>query len=160
MFSTQPAAFSSSFKLLDELPISTLPPSRDSIPAEDPVNSAVTLTPGYFSIKASATALASFSIDVDPAIAMLPERSAFVSVVASAASSVAASVAASVASSVAVSVAVASAVVSAALLPHPVNKPAATVAAISTVISLFFFIFFLLHNESPIFRAAFFRTIQ
>ena len=52
--------------------MSTLPAVTDSIPAEDPVNSAVTVTDGYFSINASAAALASFSIDVEPAIVTVP----------------------------------------------------------------------------------------
>ena len=54
MFSAAPALFSSSFKFLEELPMSTLPARTLSIPAEEPVNSAVTVTLGYFSMKLSA----------------------------------------------------------------------------------------------------------
>ena len=82
MFSTAPFCFSLSSSAREEFPISTLPERRDSIPAEDPVNSAFTVTFGYFSMKASATAFASFSIEVLPAMVMLPLKSAEASLAA------------------------------------------------------------------------------
>ena len=78
-FSTTPAAFSSSFKLLEELPISAVPLVTASMPAPDPTNSAVTVTSGYSSMKASLSALANFSIEVLPTMEMLPDRSVVVS---------------------------------------------------------------------------------
>ena len=99
IFSTAPASSSLSSKFLDEFPISTLPASSDSIPAPEPVYSAVTLMSGYFSIKLSDIASQSFSIEVEPASEMLPLRSAaasvasvFVSAVVSAAACVCAAV--------------------------------------------------------------------
>lgn len=76
IFSATPAAFSSSVRFLEEFPISTLPAVTASTPAPEPVNSAVTVTPGYLAIKLSARAFANFSIEVEPAMEILPLKSA------------------------------------------------------------------------------------
>ena len=76
MFSATPLAFSSSFKFLEELPISAVPPKTASTPAPEPTNSAVTVTSGYFSIKDSLSALANFSMEVEPTMLMDPLKSA------------------------------------------------------------------------------------
>ena len=132
MFSTIPWLFSSSERAREASPISTLPASRDSIPALDPVNSAVAETFGYFSMNASFMAFASFSMEVLPASVTVPLRSApsVVSVFA-------------VVSDAVVSV-FASAFASLLSEPHPITPAATIVVAVSKAIiftSLFFMIF-------------------
>ena len=122
MFSATPAAFSSSFKLLEELPISAVPLVTASIPAPDPTNSAVTVTSGYSSMKASLNALANFSIEVLPTMEMLPDRSAVVSAEA------ASLLAATVLSAALLSTAEGCAVV-ASPLPHATNVVTANIPA-------------------------------
>ena len=75
MFSTIPWPFSSSESAREASPISTLPAASDSIPALDPVNSAVAETFGYFSMNASFIAFASFSMEVLPANVTDPLKS-------------------------------------------------------------------------------------
>ena len=73
MFSTAPPDFSLSFKFLEASPISQLPLRSDSIPADEPEYSTVTVTPLLASMKVSASASASFCIDVEPASEIVPE---------------------------------------------------------------------------------------
>ena len=147
-FSTTPAAFSSSFNALEELPMSTLPAVTASIPAEEPVNSAVTVTPGYFAIKLSATAFASFSMEVLPAMEMLPLRSAPASCEASSCAVVSSAAASSAATSCAASVCVSAAscvcpvcAVSCEVAPHAISPAVIAAALISASIFLLFLIF-------------------
>ena len=144
MFSATPSAFSSSFKFLEELPISAVPLLTASTPAPDPTNSAVTVTPGCFSIKDSLSALANFSMEVDPTILMVPLKSAdgafsafaaSVSFVSPDAAEDPASVPASVAGA-----AVPAAVVSGALLPQPARIPMARTAVPNSTVNFFPFI--------------------
>ena len=131
--------------------MSTLPARTLSIPAEEPVNSAVTVTLGYFSMKLSATAFASFSMEVEPDMLTEPERSAYLSALVSAASS-AAVLTASTVGSAAVSAALA-AVSVAAVLPQPARVPTASALIVRSAISLFFIMFLLLDAGSILFRA-------
>ena len=150
MFSTAPALFSSSFKFLEELPMSTLPARTLSIPAEEPVNSAVTVTLGYFSMKLSATAFASFSMEVEPDMLTEPERSAYLSALSalvSAASSAAVLTASTVGSAALAAVSVA------AVLPQPARVPTASALIVRSAISLFFIMFLLLDAGCILFRA-------
>ena len=154
MFSTAPALFSSSFKFLEELPMSTLPARTLSIPAEEPVNSAVTVTLGYFSMKLSATAFASFSMEVEPDMLTEPERSAYLSALSALVS--AASSAAVLTASAGVSAAVPAALAAvsvAAVLPQPARVPTASALIVRSAISLFFIMFLLLDAGSILFRA-------
>ena len=75
IFSTAPLAFSSSFRPLEAFPISTEPAARDSKPAPEPVYSTVTVTPWFLSMKLSAIASQSFSIEVEPASLIVPFNS-------------------------------------------------------------------------------------
>ena len=56
--------------------MSLAPRRAASTPAEDPVNSTVTVTSGYFSMKLSARAFPNFSIEVEPDMEMEPDNSA------------------------------------------------------------------------------------
>ena len=147
MFSTTPFAFSSSFKFLEELPISAVPLVTASIPAPEPTNSAVTVTFGYFSINASLNAFANFSIEVEPTILIEPLKSASASFASVAAASV---VVSSAFASVVCSAVVAASVAAAAPeFPHPANIPAAITA--EPIIAITFIPFFFIINFPPLF---------
>ena len=117
--------------------MSLAPERAASTPAEDPVNSTVTVTSGYFSMKLSARAFPNFSMEVEPDMEMEPDNSA-------PAASVVFSVSAAV-SFVVSAVVVGAAVVSFVSLPHPAIIPAAMMAApVNMIIFLVFIIIFLL----------------
>ena len=122
--------------------MSLAPERAASTPAEDPVNSTVTVTSGYFSMKLSARAFPNFSIEVEPDMEMDPDNSApAASVVFSASAAVSFVVSAAVVGAAVVG----AAVVSFVLLPHPAIIPAAMMAApVNMIIFLVFIIIFLL----------------
>ena len=137
--------------------MSTLPARTLSIPAEEPVNSAATVTLGYFSMKLSATAFASFSMEVEPDMLTEPERSAYLSALSAAVSAASvASAAAVLTASTGVSATVSAALAAvsvAAVLPQPARVPTASALIVRSAISLFFIMFLLLDAGSNLFRA-------
>ena len=141
IFSTTPAAFSSSFSALEELPISTLPAVTASTPAEEPVNSAVTVTSGYFAIKLSATAFASFSIDVLPAMETVPLMAAPSASFVSSAFVSSAFVSSVLVSAAVLSVVCAASVFPVSLEPHAINPAVIVTAHTSARIFLLLIIF-------------------
>ena len=93
------------------------------MPAPDPTNSAVTVTSGYSSMKASLKALANFSIEVLPTMEMLPDRSAVASAGA------ASLLAATVLSATVLASADDAVFAAASLLPHATNAVTANIPA-------------------------------
>ena len=146
MFSATPFAFSSSFKFLEELPISAVPLETASIPAPEPTNSAVTVTFGYFSINASLNAFANFSIEVEPTMLMDPLKSASALFASVAASFVVSSAFASVVCSAVV--AVAAVVAAAPEFPHPASIPAAITAEPIIAITFMPFFFIIIFSST------------
>ena len=140
MFSTAPVLFSSSDSAREAFPMSTLPAASDSSPALEPVNSAVTLTPGFFSMNASANAFASFSMEVLPAMVTDPVSSAVPSSVSASPLSVVLSAWLSAAG--------VESVLSAVSLPQPITPAAIIDAVVSNAI--IFTSFFFIMCSSPL----------
>ena len=144
--STKPWLFSSSFNARLERPISQRPSDTAVIPEPEPVGLYVKVASGFAFVNASPRAPITFSIEVEPSVATLPDTGVCASALDSAAAADvslasvdAASVFfASVFASVVVVAAVDAAVVSFLSVvleePHAVKVEAASAAAIATVI--------------------------